>query len=193
MKHLSLLIVVLMFSFLQAQEEENPSFRYNPNGLSPREVTVEVTGMTKETMHSKAKEWLEEKFKDPDEVTDKDDDEDDKGSPEDKKKTKKLRFKGATSNVICFTEDDSYTCEDVNYTIQLKFFDGKYTFKPVKLSYKRPGKKKTSIKFNQSSFHTSGQLKKGYKKVASQIEDLFNKMNRSLNNYLTGKAQEDEW
>lgn len=45
-----------------------------------------------------------------------------------KKKSNKLRFNGITHNAICFTKNDTYACENLEYTIRHKFFDDEYTF-----------------------------------------------------------------
>ena len=52
----------------------------------------------------------------------------------------------------------------------------------------------TEIKLKESEFHTKeGNLEKDYEKVPSQIEGLFNGLNKSLFNFLTDREQETEW
>ena len=58
----------------------------------------------------------------------------------------------------------------------------------------RGGKKDKKIKLKESEFHTKeGNLEKDYEKVPSQIEGLFNGLNKSLFNFLTDREQETEW
>lgn len=88
-----------------------------------------------------------------------------------------------------------YSCEDLQYVVQLVFEDGEYKFKPTKLAYKAiSSQKEIKIEFKNSSFHSNdGTLKVDYEKVPSQIETLLNNLNRSLLNYIMNKPQEDEW
>ncbi|WP_303318809.1 hypothetical protein Q4Q34_04970 [Flavivirga abyssicola] len=203
MKNIILFTIILVSTFSYAQNNnsthsENTKFVYGENGLEPRNFTVIVEGMDRHELLSKAKEWLNEKYKDADNViikNDKTDKTDDSDEMEKAKPSEKISFNGFTDNAICFGEEPDYNCEGLEYTIELRFRDGEYRFKPKKLKYKiASSNKKQTIGLKKHKFYSKeGKIKKGYEKVSSQIEALLNKINRSLLNYLTGKVQDDEW
>ncbi|GAA3634566.1 hypothetical protein [Flavivirga jejuensis] len=215
MKKIILFTIILISSFSNAQSDKevyskNTKFVYGAEGMEPKDFTVDIKGKNKEDLLSKAKEWLNEKYKNLEtkngktdktvgidtiyeiEETNKDGGADEAGKG---KNNIKLRFKGYTSNAICFGEKPDYGCEDVEYVIELRFKDGEYRFKPVKLTYKAASnKKKQKIELDKNKFYSSdGKIVNGYGKVPSQIETLFNGLNKSILNYLTNKKQEDEW
>lgn len=215
MKNMLLLAIILISTFSYAQSDKdvhskNTKFVYGEKGLEPRHLTTDVKKMDRKELLSKAKDWFNERYKDPKDGTDKtvnyndvyvvyeDDDayeEDETDETGKAKKSKKLRFNAFTDNAICFGKGDNYSCEGLEYTIELRFRDGDYRFRPLKLTYKSASsKKKQNINLNKHKFYSKdGKIKEGYEKVSSQIEDLLNNLNKSLLNYLTGKEQEDEW
>lgn len=193
-KYIFLIIVVLLSCFSYSQEDRNTlskqkKFSFNDKGLYPKNLTVSVKGVKAKDMLAKTKEWVEKKYGNT-----KDNIEEENSNDQDKKKGKKMRFKGFSDNAICFSEADNYRCEGLHYVIELHFKDGEYKFKPKKLTYKpSSSRRKVKINFEKSDFHqTNGSVKNDYKKVPEQIETLFNNLNRSLLNYLTDKPQEDE-
>jgi hypothetical protein len=201
MKKIILLIVIMTVSLSYAQNNQNSSsnnekFEYTDKGLEPKFLLVSVNKMKKEQLQAKAKKWIKEKFGKPEDhiqSSNLTEEEEEKG----KKKSKKLRFKGFADNAICFglNTNTNYKCKKVNYTILLKLYDGEYQFKPVKLDYRSShNNRKIQIHLNKSDFHTSnGEVKTEYDKVSKQLENLLNKLNNSLFNYLTDKPQSDEW
>ncbi|GAA3596252.1 hypothetical protein Q4Q39_08055 [Flavivirga amylovorans] len=220
MKNIILFTVILisMLSFSQSNSI-NTKFSYEEKGLVPRNFIVEVKGKNKDELLSKTEAWLKEKYKelksdndDKNDKTDKTDktkrtiigyevfkddelDEADKSDAGKANKNIKLRFTGFTNNAICFGDKSNFSCERLEYIIELRFRDGDYRFRPIKLIYKTASdKKEQTINLKKHKFYSKdGIIKKGYEKVSSQVEDLLNKMNKSLLNYLTDKPQEDEW
>ncbi|NMH87075.1 hypothetical protein [Flavivirga algicola] len=203
MKKVILCITVLV-STLSYTQTNNSKFVYGGEGLVPRSFTVEVKGMDRNELLLKAKAWLDEKFEDSNDVILKNDsksktfddddvyDDDETGKA---KKNEKIRFNGFTDNAICFGRGDNYSCEGVEYIIELRFRDGDYRFKPIKLTYKTASNKKSQkIGLKKHKFYSNdGKIKEGYEKVSSQIETLLNNLNKSLLSYLTNRDQEDEW
>lgn len=208
MKKIILLIVILISTFSYAQSDtdvysKTTKFVYDENGLLPKNISIDIKGMDKKEMLSKAKEWLNEKYgsNDKTDKTDKTVDTDDiyeDGETDETgkaKKNEKLRFTGFTDNAICFGEGTNYSCERLEYIIELRFKDGEYRFKPIKLTYKTASnKKKQTISLKKHKFYSNdGKIKEGYEKVSSQIEAFLNNLNKSILNYLTDKEQKDEW
>ena len=213
MKKIILFTIILISTFSHAQSDKGTKkakFVYGEKGLEPRHFTVDVKGMDRKELFSKAKDWFNEKYKDSkhnhdktgkivnntDVYEDDDDYEEDETDETGKaKKSEKFRFYGFTDNAICFGKGTNYSCEGLEYIIELRFRDGDYRFRPLKLTYKTSlSKKQQKINLNKHKFHSKdGKIKEGYEKVSSQIEALLNNLNKSLLNYLTDKKQEDEW
>ena len=219
-----LLAIILISTFSYAQSDKdvhskNTKFVYGEKGLEPRHFTVDVEEMDRNELLSKAKDWFGERYakaKDDKDDKDKSDKtvnsydvyEDDEASEGDEtyegdetdetgkaKKSKKFRFKAFADNAICFGKGADYSCEGLEYTIELRLSDGDYRFRPIKLSYKTASsKKRQNINLKKHTFYSKdGKIKEGYEKVSSQIETLLNDLNKSLLNYFTGKEQEVEW
>ncbi|MDD7884470.1 hypothetical protein [Flavivirga sp. 57AJ16] len=210
MKNSVLLIIILVSTFSYTQSDKGSTkFVYNEKGLVPRHFTVDVKGMDRKELLSKAEDWFHEKYKDPDLTHDKtnkiikgsdayeeDDYEEEETDESGKaKKSEKIRFHGFTDNAICFGKGADYSCEGLTYIIELRLRDGDYRLKPVKLTYKTASdKKQKTISLNTHEFYSKdGKIKEGYEKVSSQIETFLNSLNKSLLNYLIDKEQEDEW
>ena len=222
MKNMLLFAIILISTFSYAQSDmgvhsKNTTFVYGEKGLEPRHLTMAVKEMDRKELLSKAKDWFDERYEnDKDDNDDKDktdktinnkdvyivyedDDAYEEGETDEtgtaKKKSKKLRFKAFADNAICFGKGDNYSCEGLEYTIELRFRDGDYRFRPLKLTYKTASsKKKQNINLKKHTFYSKdGKIKAGYEKVSSQIEILLNSLNKSLLDYLTGKEVEGEW
>jgi len=186
--------MILTASFTYAQKGQESSveldkFNYTQNGLNPKDVRVQVKNMKQEQIVEKVEAWVDKKYgKDNRSVGDNDDT--GKG-----KKSKKIKVKGFTHNVICTDYDNIRDCKDVDYEVEISVEDGHYVFKPKKISFRKTtAKKKDNIDLKKSKFHDSkDKVKPEYRKVPSQIEDLFNKLNKSLYNFINNIKQEDEW
>ncbi|AUP79970.1 hypothetical protein [Flavivirga eckloniae] len=210
MKSIIPLAIILISSFINAQNTNDSKFVYGENGLEPRHITIDIKGMDMDEMQTKAEEWLNEKYEAPKGKSDSNNDkkikpgksitayeiyEDNEGDATGKaNNNKKLRFTGFTNNAICIGKGADYSCETVEYTIELRLRDGDLRFKPIKLTYKGASdKKEQTINLKKNKFAKNGAIIDGYEKASSQIETLLNSLRRSIVNYLTGKAQEEEW
>jgi hypothetical protein len=196
MKKSILLAVILtsMFSYSQTEDtsltkpgngsnNKETFFTYDANGLSPKNVSLDVKGMDKKDLYSKSLDWLKEKYHNHEKIV------------IENEKNQKISFEGFTYNSFCFGEGSDYGCEDLTYVIELSFKDGEYKFKPKKLSYTtNSNKKEKEISLDNSDFYkNNGDIKEKYTKVPEQMQNLFNSLNKSLFNYLTNKEQENEW
>ncbi|NCO64530.1 MAG: DUF4468 domain-containing protein [Flavobacteriales bacterium] len=188
MKKFALLILILMSATTFSQENNDlfekkaTSFTYNKNGLSPSKLTVKVNKFDKKELYEKVLEWVGEKYKDPNKVIKK------------KEKNDKIKIEGFTDNALCFGVKSEYSCEGLTYTIEFTFEDEEYKIKPSELYYTSKNDKKVKLDLKKSDFYTnSGDPLEGYEKISSQIETLFNSLNKSVLNYITNKDQEDEW
>ena len=196
MKSISLISTFLISLIIFSQNNNQiKQFSFTSEGLNTNEIEVKMKGMDKEDLIEKAKKWIKEKYGNLDVInkqidTGKETDEVEKG-----KKDKKINFDGFTDNAICFGLNSDYSCFDATYEIELEFDDDEYIFIIDKLEYEIPGNKKDQkIKLNKSDFHyKDGDLIGGYEKVPTQIENLFNNLNKSLFNYLSDFEQETEW
>lgn len=188
MKKFALLILILMSATMFSQENNDllekkaTSFTYDKNGLSPGKLTVKVNKFDKKELYEKVLEWVGEKYKDPDKVIKK------------KEKNDKIKIEGFTDNALCFGVKSEYSCEGLTYAIEFTFEDEQYKIKPSELSYISKNGKMVKLNLNKSEFYTNnGDILEGYEKVSSQIEALFNNLNKSMLNFITNKDQEDEW
>ncbi|MDO5978355.1 hypothetical protein [Flavivirga spongiicola] len=220
MKNIVILAIILISTFSYAQSDKRDTkFVYGEKGLEPRHFTVDIKGVDRKELLSKAIDWFNEKYgyskshhdktgktgktetgktgkilSDNDIYEDDDYEEDEIDLSGKAKKSEKLRFYGFTDNAICFGAGDNYSCEGLEYIIELRFRDGDYRFKPLKLTYRTAtSKNKQTISLKKHKFHSKdGKIKEGYEKVSSQIEAFLNSLNKSILNYLTDKEQEDE-
>jgi hypothetical protein len=198
MKKIILLVVIFMSALTFAQKGKGSQtnidqFVYNENGLNPQSVSVILKDIKRDELADKVEAWANEKFqKIKGKGGKKEANEKDTGKG---KKTKKVKINGFTYNAICTDLENNPDCKNVDYVINVIVEDGKYTFKPKNITYNnKTSKKEDQINLGKSDFHESkDKLKPKYLKVPSQIEDLFNKLNKSLYNYIMNFEQEDEW
>jgi hypothetical protein len=198
MKKIILLLVIFMSALTFAQKGNGSQtnidqFVYDENGLNPQSVSVILKDMKRDELADKVEAWANERFKKiKGKGGNKEANEKDTGKGN---KTKKVKIKGFTYNAICVDLENNPDCKNVDYVINVIVEDGKYTFNPKNITYNnKTSKKKDQINLGKSDFHESNdKIKAVYQKVPSQIEDLFNKLNKSLYNYIMNFEQEDEW
>ena len=196
MKSFSLISTFLISLIIFSQNNNQiKQFSFTSEGLNTNEIEVKMKGMDKEDLIEKAKKWIKEKYGNLDVINKQIDTGKETDEVEKAKKDKKINFDGFTDNAICFGLNSDYSCFDTTYEIELEFDDDEYIFIIDKLEYEIPGNKKAQkIKLNKSDFHyKDGDLIGGYEKVPTQIENLFNNLNKSLFNYLSDFEQETEW
>ncbi|MEC3905710.1 DUF4468 domain-containing protein [Tamlana sp. 2201CG12-4] len=200
MKLISLLTTLLISTFVFSQVENDTlsvtgnnlfsknnsekidTFTFDINGLTPKVLIIDIEGLSKNDLLTKAIAWAKEKYGNFEEAV------------QIKDKNKKIAIRGFADNALCFGVKPDYKCEGLSYNLVLTIQNGKYRFKPTRLSYNTSANKRTWVNLNKSAFHESSTtLKKGHDNVPSQIEALFNNLNKSLQNYLNDKMQEDEW
>jgi hypothetical protein len=193
MKKFTLALVVLISSISFSQNDLNlnkddkkskkeTTFTYDSQGLSPNEITIDVDGFKKDDLYSNTINWINEKYKDPDQVIEKDE------------KDKKITLEGFVDNAICFGLREAYSCEGLSYTLEIKFKDEEYKMKVKELSYINKSNKKEKINLDKSDFlNGNSELDENYSKVPLQIETLFNNLNTSLFNFINKLEQVDEW
>ncbi|MCF7559191.1 hypothetical protein L3X39_00960 [Sabulilitoribacter multivorans] len=190
------LLVALFISFLSFSQNEtisstqknNPnsdieSFVYDINGLSPKSISVQLKedkGKDKD-LYPKIVNWIKEKYGDGIEIS---------GNKN------KIKIKGLTYNAICYGVSN-YKCKNMIYDIEITLKKKEYIFKPFTLSYLTGSinnPKENIINLNESDFYkANGTIKKRFINVPSQIETLFNDLNKSLYTYLNDNPQFTEW
>jgi hypothetical protein len=204
MKKIILLVTILMstMSFSQIENDsisksndlasKKTKFTFDSKGLNPNILSVSVKSLKKNELTTKAKAWIKIKKGNTEKVVDKTDSDSSGGETD---KNVKIQFSGTTHNAFCFGLKSDYKCEDLTYSIELTIKNRQYKFKPLSLSYTSTAKSKgNSINLKKSDFHNNnGEVKEEYEKIPSQIETLFNNMNKSLLHYLNDEDQETEW
>lgn len=173
MKKLILFILITTLGY--AQETK---FTFKKEGLTDYVVT-EVPG-TQNEIYSKAINWIKENYKNPEEVI--------KMSIE----NEKVRFQGLKSNFNCMKAMGSTMCSDAIYTIEVSFKDGKYKFDAVELVITSGGKSFTPDLNDLSIYYKkNGELPKSSESVPASYENLFNDLNESLKQYVSGTKKSD--
>jgi len=191
MKKIILLALMMCATVSFAQDNEDiaskkkepaaTKFSYNENGLSPTQITINLSDIEKDDLREKTKDWLDEKFPDGKNLKVKIDNK------------SKIRFEALAYNVICIGTGSDYSCEDIDYTIEISFKNNEYKMKVVDMSYTSVSSKK-EIKLDDSDFHDGkGNLKLDFKKVPDQIEIFLNGLNQSFLTYLNGDESTNEW
>ncbi len=96
------------------------SFKYDPLGLNPKYIVVEVENKTQMKLFQCALNWIKETYKNPNEVIQMTMD------------SSKIRFEGFAEKLLCSNMGNT-KCKDYIYSIELEFKDGKYKFTPIYL------------------------------------------------------------
>lgn len=116
-----LFVLGIKYGFSQSQLEitKEPGEKGNIVNRVSKEAVVTVEGKTAEELYTKALEWIQVSYKNPEEVQ--------KGQIQ----NEYVRFQGVTSNLICVSALGMVSCYDVRYTIELKFKDGRFKFEII--------------------------------------------------------------
>ena len=161
-------------------------FVYNQLGLTPF-VVVEFDSIPKKELYRLIKNWIKEKYKNPDKVIKAEID------------NKKIRFEGYTDSDISIRGLGNDIYGGYNYTIVISVKDNKYKFEPIELN-SISGLENYSVPLRDGSkyFNNIGIPRNTFVKFVKQVGQLFEDLNQSLKNYIIknyGKKDnnDDDW
>ena len=162
-------LIVTNISVGQTNEQvKGEKFEYTEAGLNDYVVT-EINGKTKEEMYKKALNWVKETYKNPDLVL--------KMNIE----NEKFRIDAVALGIIKVRGISM----NLGYVIEVSFRDNKYRFELVSLLYDN-----TTDYKKMPNFKTDPKLVKNFGNSPTEIENYFNTLNKSLEVYIVGKAEE---
>jgi len=183
------LVSLLMLSLTITSDESK--FTYDINGMNVEYLVMTIDSTSQQQNFKKSINWIKETYKNPEEVIKTTIDE------------KKIRFEGSEQNLICIKSLGLNTCYNARYTIEVEFKENKYKFTPLSLSYRVPGSqygpaRTIQIDFKDGSMYykKNKTIRTLYQSVPSSIENLFNSLNNSLNEYIKKESAENtdtEW
>jgi len=171
MKNILALLILTFSSICLAQTSEKvkgEKFEYSDVGLNDYVIT-NIEGKTKEEMYKKAMNWVIETYKNPDAVL--------KMNIE----NEKFRIDGIAFGVVKVKGISL----NLGYVIEISFRDNKYRFELISLLYDNA----TDYK-KMPNFKTDPKLVKNFGNSPAEIENYFNTLNKSLEIYIVGKAEE---
>lgn len=190
MKKIILPFVTVLVLSLTIQDNES-KFTYDINGMNKEYLVVTIDSTTQQKNFNKSLNWIKETYKNPDEVI--------KTTIE----NKKIRFEGSERNLICIKSLGLNTCYNARYSIEIELKENKYKFTPLNLSYRVPGSqygpaRTIYIDFKDGSMYykKNQTIRTAYQAIPSSIENLFNSLNNSLNDYIKKESFEsadDDW
>lgn len=160
-------------------------FKYNyKDGLKKRYLVVNIDSTIKEKIYRLTKNWIKDTYKNPEKVLKAD------------FENKKVRIDGYDSKGVRFFNPlAGSSFEGSKYSVEISFKDNKYKFTPISMT--------AEISLNSFNFPLNEHVKNfiyrkngepwsSNKYYPSNIEDLFNNLNISLNNYIKMNIKKDK-
>ena len=161
--------------------QDIPKVEITSEGISS--IVVEIEGKTASELYQKTLNWIQQVYKNPDEVL--------KANIKDEM----VRFDGFDKSVWSAKVMGLKSSYDVAYTIEIDFKDGKYRFKWNTREF-WVSESSTRAAFTESAFFKKdGSVRNDYVDGKAEYEATINAMNRLLYNYISGKADKknDDW
>ena len=178
MKKIILVLAVILSISAYSQETE---FKYTKETGFTDYVVTNVTGSQSE-LYAKSIKWIKENYINPDEVI--------KMQIE----NEKIRFEGVKIDYICNTYGKQTACANVKYLVEVSLKDGKYKLDPIELNaFNVAGTFEVPLNNLSIYYDKKGQLLKGSENTLIKIQELFNGINLSLNDYINGKPKDKDW
>lgn len=186
------ILFITIFQLLVLKGFSQEKFIFNNDGLTSH-LVIEIPNVNQQELYEKAINWIKESYKNPDEVI------------KAKIENEKLRFEGVKKAVLVSKSFGITEYDDVRYTIELSFKEGKYKFAPTFLAsetdlfqYFPSGWQEIKLNGGSYIYKKSGKIKSTFKLYPKNIEDLFEGLNNSLHDYLLKKNHlkkdaEDNW
>lgn len=175
MKKVFILLLVTFSNISIGQTSEKTKgekFEFTEKGLNDFVIT-NIEGKTKAEIYSKTINWVKETYKNPDMVL------------KMQLVNEKIRIDAIANGLASINNDK--TKFNINYIIEIEFKDYKYKFEVVSLIVQNVRDLKTI-----ENFKTDKKIIKYWGNTPINIENYFNKLNLSLNEYISGKV-ENNW
>lgn len=179
MKKFLLLTLTISLTSL-AFGQEIPQLKLTPKGVEP--IVVEVDSLSASDIYKKALNWVQETYKNPDEVL----------------KTnianKKIRVIGFAKDGWWYKNFLGKQFYNMKYTVEISFKDGRYRFEYIIGQFYIDGGKKFLADY-KSFFKRNGDTRKVYSDAVPSLEQTMNNLSLSFYNYATGKtsAKDNDW
>ena len=187
-KIITLTLLILTFNSFS---QNDSLFIYDINGLNQEYLVMTVDSTTQQEIFNNSVNWIKETYKNPDKVI--------KMSIE----NKKVRFEGSQQGLICIKALGMNTCYNALYTIEIEFKENRYKFTPLSLSYRVPPSQynagatvEVSFKDGSGCYKNNKSIRKVFASIPPTVENLFNSLNKSLNEYVKKESIEStdtEW
>lgn len=159
------------------------SYEYSIEGLNPKYTVNEIDSLNQKELFDKAVIWIKENYVNPDDVVNT------------TIENEKIRFTGGKKNVLCYRALGMTYCQDVRYSIELSFKDGRYKFEPVSFEQYYDGWRNIPLNDSESGFYKKGKLRKIFKDYPLAISDIFNSVQISLQAFLINRTsvKNEDW
>lgn len=164
------IIIMSMSVFGQSKVE------FTKGGITP--IVTEVEGMTAEQLYNKTKEWVQNTFKNPNEVLKADVAND------------MIRINGYQQNFF-WVRSIIKQYYNLSYSLEFNFKDGKYrtTFTSDRISHDNTA----NVVFSESDFFKKeGEVRKVYADAHKSYVESVEALLKSHNDYITGKSADSK-
>ena len=179
MKKIILITIGLLISNV-GLSQEIPQLKLTPNGVEA--IVVEIEDSSASELYNKALYWVQETYKNPDEVL--------KGNiPNDK-----IRINGYAESAWSITTLGMRSMMNMNYTLEIEFREGRYRLIYTIGQFYVDGAGRANYNYT-SLFNKKGEVRRMYSNSIPELEATMNSLSLSFYNYVSGKTAEkdDNW
>lgn len=173
---LALVLVLSQSTFAQ----DIPQLKLTPKGVEA--IVVDVDSLTASKTYQKALNWVQETYKNPDEVL--------KANIT----NEKIRFNGYATSAW-YTKSLGITQSfNMEYSVEVSFKDGKYRFEYIIGQFWVNGGGKAFYTYT-TFYKKDGTIRKAYEPSVPALEQTMNDLHQSFYNYVTGKTskKDNDW
>lgn len=173
MKATTLFFLIILPIFAYSQKEK---FIFNKDGLSEY-VVVKFDSISEKELYSKTLNWVKETYSKPEQVID--------ATIE----NESVRFTGRSSFFRIYNAFGDFADYPVKYTIKISVKSNRYKFEVLSMIVEHDRVNYSDIP--AKIYKKNGELLKWYKDTPQRIEDFFNQLNISLNDFIINKEKSD--
>lgn len=169
-------IILIAGAFDSIQGQELPKFDLTKDGVNP--IIIQVDSMDAEKIYQKTIKWIQESYKDPQQVL--------KANIE----NEKIRIEAFKSNAWYYMSLGTKYLYDMDYTFEIEFKDRKIRLTYTPGQFWAQGKRGLTY---ESFYKSAGEIRPAYKESEISLEQTMNELRDSLYNYLTKKNKSNDW
>ena len=177
-----IILIALSFNCVVSFSQET-EFTFTKNGITDFVVT-KIENKSQAELYKKTLDWIGINYKNPKEVL--------KGQVE----NEYIRIEGIEVNLFCLNPS---LCQNMKYQIEISFKEAKYKIDIIALDQDMP--ELGWVHFNGLEdgsfyFNNKGEVKPKFKIFAEEIPKFFNKINKSISEYLVNgnlKNKKNDW